>query len=123
MLLEGNSNLIAKIESQVIAQRPAEFLHFHDSKVLVITQDTLALYKSLSSITDPLGNGLISLQTLPSGQLFSPPQGPWAIEHTAGFIGLSDGKALLILPIAIRLYKNKEDALRNREILVELPLT
>lgn len=128
MLLESNTNMVQSVEPSNLPSASdgvsyIEILHFVDDKALVISHNAIALYRDASAISDPLGNGLIQMSTFPQGLRFSPDNTPWVIHHVSGFIELVNHHIVLILPNAIRLYSSKEDALKNRNIIVELPFS
>ncbi|MGC1507575.1 hypothetical protein [Ketobacter sp.] len=114
--------IIAEIHCETIKGQPAELLQFHNGLVIAITTDTLCCYKSLQSIGDPLGNGLLSFCAIPAEQSILFNDNRCVSEHRSGYVGLTDGKALLIAPFHVRLYPNNHDALRGLNCLAELEL-
>ncbi len=123
MVFEGHSNLIQAVETIEIRGTYAESLNFYSGMALVIGQKTIALYKNVPSIHDELGNGLISMATIPDQYTLDIDETPWVCEHQSGFVGFGNGLALLILPNAIRLYESKKQALKNSNVLSELTFT
>jgi len=126
MLIDSSTNMVESVEARYITSSSgdkyyAEILHFVGGKVLVISHNAIALYKSAAAISDPLGNGIIKLATLPDTIRFNMSDTPWVVRHISGFIELIDQYIILILPNSIRLYRGKEDALRNSNIILDLP--
>lgn len=123
MLFEGSSDIIAKhIATTLNNGEAAECLEFHNGKCLVLSQQALGMYKDMASVTDPLGNGRIDTVTLPADEQLSNDQ-PWVTETVAGFIGLTNGRALLITPNYVQMFPTKTDALHNRNEIVRLDLS
>lgn len=120
MLLEGSSDIIRHIERSVINSQQLEVLHLSNSKVLVIGETTLALYKNSRSIADPLGNGLIQMMNIENFSFDI--QNPVVLEHRAGYVGLAKDQVLLILPNAVKLFRSKTDALQGANSICTLPL-
>lgn len=124
MLLEGSSDIILKCEYITAgAHEGAQWLTFRNGFVMVLTEDCMALYKDEASITDPLGNGLKAIAELKdNAQLIKTDKGI-VTSFSAGFVGLNDEKAILITPNDIQLFKDKTDALYNRNELARLELS
>lgn len=123
MIIEGNANLVASIEYEDINDQYVEALTFNDGRVLALSANAMALYKNRGCLGDPLGNGLLHITSLPEEGQLKPSDSPWVSTHSAGFVGLSNGMALLILPREIRIYRNNQDALHNHNALASLPLS
>ncbi len=120
MLLEGSSDIVANVERREIKSQMMELVFLNDQKVLAIAKDSLALYKDVDAISDPLGNGLICMANLEEIE-FNMDE-PVVLTHRSGFIGLVQDKVLLILPNAIKLFHNKEDALQGQKVVCSLEL-
>ncbi|MHA7880606.1 MAG: hypothetical protein ACX931_12490 [Saccharospirillum sp.] len=117
----GSSDIVDAIESSTLPSgQPAERLRLRGGPVLVLSERALALYRHQQAVDDPLGNGLIQLQPLPSEHQLVCHEGQFVEQYRAGYIGLIDDKALLVTPVAIQLFANREDALRNHNPLARL---
>lgn len=123
MLLEGSSDIISKCEYKTGgALKGSQLLTFRNGFVLVLREDCMALYKDETSITDPLGNGLKAMAELEGPDQLKAVDSGLVTMFSAGFIGLSDDKAILITPNDIQLFHNKADALHNRNEITRLAL-
>jgi len=123
MVIEGHSDIIVRCEFFTDATTgPCQWLTFRNGFVLVIHGAFMALYKDMSAIGDPLGNGLKAMVDIPSEQTLTPNEQGFVQEFSAGFVGLADDKAILITPNDIQLFPNKSDALHNRNEIVRLAL-
>lgn len=121
MLFYGSSDIVSELESRPLNDgQPAERVHLKGGPVLVLSTSALALYKDASAPDDPLGNGLLALAKLDDAHQLTPQEGRFVSDHRAGYIGLCDGQAVLVTPVAIVLYANRDDALRNRNALARL---
>ncbi|MAD44997.1 MAG: hypothetical protein CMI02_00315 [Oceanospirillaceae bacterium] len=121
MLIENTSDLIRQVTSLTLASGiPAEAASLINDTVLVITADTLALYRTLEQVGDPLGNGLIRSVSLDTP--LEADDGHFIREHRAGYVGLCDGAVLLITLNDVQLFSSKEDALHNRNERLRLSL-
>ena len=118
MLIEGNSDIIKRCEFN--SESATQWLTFRNDFVLVLAPSFIALYKDQQSIGDPLGNGLKAMEDL-SVELAQTESG-FVAQYQAGFVGLVDGKAILITPNDIQLFADKTDALHNRNELARLML-
>lgn len=122
MTILGSSDIIAGVDQRSYQGNTAQTLHFRDGKVLLINAHGMALFQNLAAIEDELGNGLMA-QTEFADDLQLPHQDhQWVTEYSAGFVGLHGDYALLITPVAIQLFRNKQDALHNRDELARLNL-
>lgn len=111
----GSSDIIESVHPEPLANgTPAERLQLRGGPVLVLTEQAIALYRDAQSPDDPLGNGLLALTELTGKDCLTMAGAGFVKEHRAGYIGLHDGKALLITPVAVQLFANREDALRNQ---------
>jgi len=122
MVIEGNSDIIKHCEFK--AELKCQWLVFRNDMVLVVSEDFMALYKNEASIGDPLGNGLQGMVDLPETMpetVQGQGQG-YVKNYAAGFVGLVDGKAILITPNDIQLFANSQDALHNQNEIARLKL-
>ena len=121
MLIEQNSNLIREHTQVLLASGvEADAAMLINDTVLVISKDAIAQFSSLQALADPLGNGLLQSVALPDGICLDGP--PFIERHQAGYVGLRDGRALLIGLNDVRLFNSAQDALRNHDEVVRLPL-
>jgi len=120
--MNPSDSIIAHTSCESLWQRPAQLLHLHNGYVIVLTPHAIACYRNYQSIQDPLGNGLLSFVELDGASSLHFVQDACVATHTAGYVGLMDGKALLITPNKIRLYANNQDGLRGHNCLGELEL-
>ena len=117
----GSSDIIESVHSEPLANgTPAERLQLRGGPVLVLTEWAIALYRDAQSPDDPLGNGLIALTELKAGVGLKMAGAGFVKEYRAGYIGLHDDKAMLITPVAVQLFSNREDALRNQNELARV---
>ena len=121
MLIEQSSNLIRETRPVTLASgADAEAAMLINHSVLVIASDAVAQFTSLEAVQDPLGNGLLQSVSLPADfQLAGP---PFIERHQAGYVGLKDGRALLIGLNDVRVFESAQDALRNHNEIARLPL-
>ena len=68
---------------------------------------------------NPLAGGMVRNEAFADGRMLQP---PFIEEHRAGFVGLTDGLAMLIGLNDVRMYPSKDDALRNQNMICELSL-
>ncbi len=123
MIHENSSDIIRASKAITLTNNePAECLEFHNGLVLLLTQNTLAMFKSIASVNDPLGNGLIASTELTPEHLLTMENEAFIKSFRAGFVGLTDGKALLVTPNHIQLFPSANDALRNQNELAILAL-
>lgn len=124
MQKEGSSSIIESITCTQAGDdgHYMEILQFFNGKALVLDQKAIAMYKNPAAIADPLGNGLIDCADMDNKPWLSLDDAPWVISHRAGFIGLKRDFCLLILPVDVRLYRNKEDALLNKNVVASINL-
>lgn len=121
MLSASSSDLIRTTECRQLPQAGAvEVLTLVNGTALVIAADSLSLYRSPQQVGDPLGNGLVaSVAAVPA---LVPQQGRFVQECRAGYVGLCDGRVLLISLNFVQLFGSKEDALHNRHEQARLSL-
>jgi hypothetical protein len=105
-----------------LQQEPAQLIHLHNGVVIVLTARALACYRNRAALDDALGNGLLSFADIQPGSEIRFENACCITTHSAGYVGLIDGKALLIAPLKIRLYPNTHDGLRGLNCLAELEL-
>jgi hypothetical protein len=123
MIIESNSDIIVSTEARKLGNGQAvELLHFRDGKVLALSHNAMALYQNSEAIEHPLGQGLMASSSFAEGFTLEDQQGQWVESYKAGFVGLHDGSALLITPISIQLFPNRQDALHNRNEIAKLML-
>ncbi|WP_221801024.1 hypothetical protein [Oceanobacter mangrovi] len=89
--------------------------------LLVIAADALALYREGADLRDPLGNGLIRSAVMPE-ICHMAAAGGFVQEYRAGYVGLANDLVLLIGLNDVRLFLNKQDALRNMNEQLRLSL-
>lgn len=122
MLIESQSDLISSHSHCYKNQQYLELLIMKDQKVLCLGSNSLALYKNEASVTDPLGQGLLSFCEIPQNFQLEDAPAPWVSHYRAGFVALNNGYCLLITPLAIQLFTDKTDALHNRNEVCRLDL-
>lgn len=117
----GSSDIIESVHPEPLTNgTPAERLQLRGGPVLVLTERAIALYRDAQSPDDPLGNGLIALTELKESDGLKMEGTGFVKEYRAGYIGLHDDKAMLITPVAVQLFANREDALRNQNELARV---
>ena len=115
--------IIADIRSETINGEAAELLCLHNGLVIAITASALRCYKNIGVIGDPLGNGLLSFAHLSEAAHIQFNDQQRCIDrHRSGYVGLIDGKAILIAPFQVRLYPNNQDGLRGLNCMATLEL-
>lgn len=123
MILSGSSDIVVTCEFfEEGMHKGCQWLTFANGLVLVINAKFLALYKDAGSIGDELGNGLNMLVDLPEESHLQLTEQGLVSEFRAGFVGLTDEKVILITPNDIQLFRNKQDALNNRDEITRLKL-
>ena len=122
LIMNPSDSIIAHTSCERLRQEPAQLLHLHNGYVIVLTPRAIACYRNHAAVGDPLGNGLLSFVELDDTATIGFEQASCVATHTAGYVGLLDGKALLITPNKIRLYPNSHDGLRGLNCLGELEL-
>lgn len=115
-------SIIAHTSCERLHQEPAQLLHLHNGMVIALTPRALACFRNAGAMHDPLGNGLLSFTALPEGTEIGFQQDICVATHSAGYVGLLDGKAMLIAPYKVRLFPNNQDGLRGLNCLAELEL-
>ena len=123
MLIENRSDLIRSVtQGQLASGQAADIAQLINGQVLVISQDALALYTDAKWVGDALGNGLKASVSIPEGYHLDDAGAGFIEEHRAGYVGLAQGRVLLITLNDVQMFPSKEDALRNQNELVRLPL-
>ncbi|MFC3681524.1 hypothetical protein [Bacterioplanoides pacificum] len=123
MLIENSSDLIQSVEqAQLPSGKPADLATLVNGQVLVVSEDALAVYRSVADVSDELGNGLRASVSIPSAYTLPVQTQAFIQEHRAGYVGLSDGRVLLITLNDVQMFPSKQDALRNQNEVVRLPL-
>jgi hypothetical protein len=116
------NSIIADIVTETINQAPCELITLHNGLIIALSASALSCYKNIDSLHDPLGNGLLSFADIHPDHPIQFKDKHCIATHTSGFVGLLDGKALLIAPFKVRLYPNNHDGLRGLNCLAELDL-
>lgn len=123
MIHQHSSSIIqSHTQIQLSNGEPAEALVFHNDLTLVLSEHTLAMFKTLEQVHDPLGNGLIASTQLSEDNKLAVEAGKLVQQYQSGFIGLVDGKAVLVTPNVIQLFPSANDALRNQNELARVTL-
>ena len=123
MIIEGSSDIVTRCEfKQDATQGATQWLTFRNGWVMVLAPHFINLYKSEAVINDPLGNGLIDSADVPSEWTLVVDETGFVSRYAAGFVGLVDGKAILITPNDIQLFPSADDALRNQNEIIRLAL-
>ncbi len=122
MLIEDSSDIVDSIQAREINGHYVELIALRSGQVIALSAQAITLYRNSAAVGDPLGNGLIHSVDIPAAHHLNEASAPWVQSHSAGFVGLSNAMALLLLPNDIKLYDSKESALHNRAALSTLPL-
>lgn len=123
MISEFSSDIVVETRRATTpAGEPVELLVFRNRLTLAVSSGALAVYRAPEFFGDPLGNGLVDSVDLPEGGELAEQEGRLVSGIQSGCVNLMDHKVLLILPNEVRLYPDREAALRNRAALVTLPL-
>jgi len=117
-----SNSIIAEIHSDTINNQPCELIHLHNDLVIALSDAALGCYRNRESIHDPLGNGLVSFSSLGPDDHIQFHDGRCITTYSGGYVGLVDGKALLITPFKVRLYPSNHDGLRGLNCIAELEL-
>ncbi len=122
MIIESQSDIIVGVRHALLKNGEASSqLTLRNGSLLVVAESALALYRSAESLEDPLGNGLVAMEDIPTASRLLQKEG-FVKEYQAGYIGLHDDKVILITPNDIQLFSSKFDALRNQNEIVRLQL-
>lgn len=122
MVLAGSTDLVTDSWDTTLASGAAvTAAELINGTVLAISRDGLALFRQRASLDDALGNGLIRAESFAEHFCL---QGDFPLlkEHRAGYVGLADDRVLLIGLNDVRLFRNKDDALRNANECLRLSL-
>ena len=124
MLIENSSDIVSNDQQlTLLSGELVDALTLINSQILVLSENTLSVYRSLDSIQDPLGNGLLHTAALEgAAELQRGEDGRFMAMKKAGIVGLFDEKVILITPNDIQLFANRNDALRNQNELARLSL-
>lgn len=122
MLIENSSDLIREVhQGRLASGKAVDLACLVNGQVLAISDDALALFARLDDVADELGNGLIRSVTIPEPFQLSHSDG-YLQEHRAGYVGLSDGRVLLITLNDVQMFPSKQDALRNQGEITRIAL-
>ena len=120
MIIENSSDRIRDWKLLTLGDgTPVAEAELVNGNALVISPGSIALFRRPGDCTNPLAGGLVRSEALSEALLLQP---PFIEEHRAGFVGLTDGLALLIGLNDVRMYPNRNDALRNQNMICELSL-
>lgn len=122
MIIEASSDLVARYEQVSINSQPVDLLELINQDWVAIAGDSLSLYSSKEAVGDALGNGLIRSVSIEKPYHLRLQQGKFVQSYKAGYVQLSDNKALLIGLNKIQLFLNTDDALQNHQPITELSL-
>jgi len=123
MIIEGSSDIVTRCEfKQDTEQGATQWLTLRNGWVMILAPHFINLYKSEASVNDPLGNGLIASEDIPSEATLAVTKTGLVSRYAAGFVGLVDEKAILITPNDIQLFPSANDALRNQNEILRLAL-
>ncbi|RLU00293.1 MAG: hypothetical protein D9N14_07325 [Ketobacter sp.] len=117
-----SNSVVAEILTDTLNQEPCELIKLHNGLIIALSPRALGCYRNRQALHDPLGNGLISFSPLAEEHQIEFQQQRCITTYSGGYVGLLDGKALLIAPYKIRLYPNNQDGLRGHNCLAELEL-
>lgn len=118
-MIVNESDLIRSVETVYLGEelQDATAIELLNGQVIVLSLNSIGMYKNKQSISDPLGNGLIHFEAIsPVEKGFAPK----VEEFKAGYVGLMGGYVLLLGGFDVRLFTNKSDALYNRNEVLRL---
>lgn len=122
MIIENNSNLIAEEHAvHLLDGSPAHEAVLINTNALLISSNDLALFRRKGDFLDPLGNGFIRVEQIPSEHHLS--GSPLLISHRAGCVNLAGGYVLLIGLNDVRLFASASDALRGQNEILRMSLS
>lgn len=116
-------SIIAEIRSASLRTEPAQLVYLHNGMVIAISRRALACFKNDTYLNDPLGNGLLSFCEIPEAQSIGFDGDTCVTTFKSGYVGLHDGKALVIAPNSVRLYPNNHDGLRGTNCIADISLS
>ena len=120
MIIENSSDLIRAWKLLTLGDgTPVAEAELVNGNALVISPQSIALFRRPGDCVDPLAGGMVRNEALTEGLTLLP---PFIEEHRAGFVGLTEGMALLIGLNDVRMYPNRNDALRNQNMICEMSL-
>ena len=116
-------SIVHDVEHTTLANdEPVSLLFLNSEKVLAITQNAMGLYSSKDAIHDPLGNGLLCITDFPQGHTLQLDDqvGHFVTHFDAGFVSLSQGRALLIKPHCVEYYPSPMEGLQGKNMICQL---
>ncbi|UTW48977.1 hypothetical protein [Bacterioplanoides sp. SCSIO 12839] len=123
MLIENSSDLIQSVQPGSLSSgKRVDLAVLVNGQVLVISDDALALFVRPEDVGNELGNGLIRSVALPEAFCLPLENDRYLQEHRAGYVGLSDGRVLLITLNDVQMFPSKQDALRNQNEVTRMKL-
>lgn len=117
-----SNSIIAETFSDTINNEPCELIRLHNGLIIALSSSAMGCYRSQQSMHDPLGNGLLSFCSFDAANQIQFQANRCITTYSGGYVGLADGKALLIAPFKVRLYPNNQDGLRGLNCIGELDL-
>lgn len=117
-----SNSIVAEILSDTIKGEPCELVRLHNGLIIALSRSALGCYRNHQALHDALGNGLLSFCSLEREHYIRFQQNRCVTTYSGGYVGLADGKALLIAPFKARLYPNNEDGLRGHNCIGEIEL-
>ncbi len=123
MLIENSSDIVKSSQLITLSHGEGiEALELINGQVLVLAENGLSLYKTITAIEDPLSSGLVQSAELESKFYLLVKEGHFMQEHRSGLVGLFDDKVILITPNDIQLFPNRNSALRNQDEIMSFHL-
>ncbi len=120
MIIENSSDLIRAWKLLTLGDgTPVAEAELVNGNALVISPQSIALFRRPGDCVDPLAGGMVRNEAFTEGLTLLP---PFIEEHRAGFVGLTEGMAMLIGLNDVRMYPNRNDALRNQNMICEMSL-
>jgi len=120
MIIENTSDLIRQWTLLTLSDgSPVAEAELVNGNALVISPQAIALFRRPGDCINPLAGGMVRNEAFADGRMLQP---PFIEEHRAGFVGLTDGLAMLIGLNDVRMYPSRDDALRNQNMICELSL-
>ena len=100
---------------QLVNGRLAQCCELMNGSILVITTESVGVFRSKQAITDPLNTGFVNSLSLVLPEPKDEAQ--FILEVASGCISLISGHVLLLLPNQITMFNNKEDALYGKHAI------
>jgi hypothetical protein len=123
MLVENTSDIVKSSKLLTLKNgEQVEALELINSQILVLAENALSLYKDITSIEDPLANGLLHTASLNEAVRLKKEDGRFMQMNRSGLIGLFDEKVILLTPNDIQFFPNRNCALRNQDEIVSFHL-